>query len=497
MTSPLHLDVEVAAGVHPALVFSFDGLKSFLLNNFINAENMLKGHSVSMDGYPNIFAHFKGLTDSTGAPIQPGKFVMKLDDNNGQGDIHMLIETEFNATVLIHGKNISDVFSTLVINITNFRTKISVIAPNLIIGTPEFDIICQITPSITRSIAETNSNVPESDVLRVEGGLGYLMPRKIVTSMFETISRINLSELFTAFTLNGIWELKMIRDALIVIPFDGITIKDNLGCPEKDNIPNLTITTSNRIDIGNSHSWQINPVGVVVPPISRPADNFLNGFASIYLPKPLLVQRFGSVVPGIGYSEEGDGFIGYDVSISAFFQNIQLSIDPSRNGFVIDMDFVIQGNASVNVDVPCLGRADLASVDIRIKPSKLSVYVAFSPTPNGRLILDSQIDGLTIGDVDVSISLVKVAFLIQLAGGPNTITTFILEKIFDRILANIIPAKIRDVVTKTVNSKNIQLLDLGSLEKFISANGGLNTVTYSGNSASILVGLVHKEKNFL
>lgn len=488
MSTQIHDELVNLTGNKPALVFSFEALKGFLINNFINAHSTMLNNSVSMDGFPDIQARFIGLS------VQPRDFVMKLDERNGE--FYFTLSTSdpvanpLFATVVIHAKSSpQDEFSRLTITISDFEASLSVLAPYLKIGTPDFKVASKLIPSATRAAVLNATHINESDVSAVEGALSYVMPRRVLNAMFTTISTLDVSKLFTAFDLKGNWTAaKTSSDAFIIIPSDGITVKANLGCPERDSAPNLSITTGAlQTNSPTSLTWPIAAANLD-PLQQRIANDVKDGFGAILMPKTLLEQRFGSIMPGINYVEDGSAFIGYDLSFFVSFKNFQLNINPARHGFTISLDFITNGKAAFYIDVPCVGKFDLATADLKGDVSSLTIYLGFVLTRDGKLKLDAQIDSLNIGNINVDISFFA-KWLTAFAGGEGAVIGFILDKVVGRIIGNILPGKLHDVVTDAVNSKNIQLLDFASILPF-SKYGKFNEVSYSGRPDSILVGML-------
>ena len=485
MATPLHATVEAICGQKPALVFSFGAFKGFMLNNFRKAKDILLSKSVPIEGYPDLSAKFAAFT--TNHPTHPSEPDLELQEKNGE--IYVIITTPLHASIAIHdSRDPAREFSTVELDIDGFYSKIAVKPPALVIGAPEFEVKPTVINSANRAEAIAESGIPEEAVQRVEGGLAYMMQRRLVLSLFATISNIDLLQLFTAFELKGSWELVTKDNSLIVIPSDGISIKEDNGCPQRDAVPDLVVSAG-QMQAGTSmYAWPINTGGV--PATVSHLAYALDGFASIYLPKPVLEHRFSTVAPAITISETHDSFIGYDVTLLAACKYIGLTIVPGRYGVLIDLEFTTQGNANVTVDVPCVGRMDLANARFKGDTSTLSVFVSFVLSPNGKLSMDCQVEQLQMGKVEVTIQLFSkwLAF----AGGKGVVVGFILDNIVKRILERVLPNKMRKIIKDTINSNNIQLMDLESLDSY-TRYGRFTGVSYSGNSDSVLVGLIEDQ----
>jgi hypothetical protein len=196
--TPLHSAVKALAGNSPALVFSLDAFRGFLLNNFTNAVTRLRNASVPIEGFPNIEARFTGLT------VNPVDFQVSLSDAGG--NVHAVISPGFQSTLALHvaGDPQSE-FSTIAIDVANLQVGLTANAPSLMLGSPDFDVQGRVTPSASRAAALAKPGITEEDVVRVEGAMAYVMPRRVVASALATVSSVNLSEHFTAFELRGDW----------------------------------------------------------------------------------------------------------------------------------------------------------------------------------------------------------------------------------------------------------------------------------------------------
>ena len=88
-------------------------------------------------------------------------------------------------------------------------------------GGSDFDVQGTVTPSATRAVALTKPGITKYDVIRVEGAMAYVVPRRVVTAALATAISINLADHFTAFDLRGNWALHVVADELVVQPSGG------------------------------------------------------------------------------------------------------------------------------------------------------------------------------------------------------------------------------------------------------------------------------------
>jgi len=476
----LHTDVKAIAGNQPALVFSLKALRGFLLNNFKDSVERLQNTSVPVEGYSNIEAKFSGLSTN------PQSFNLALSDAGGQ--IKAEITPGFQATIAIHVANAPQKeFSTIGIDVSDLAVRLSVAAPNLILGGPDFDVTGSIVPSATRAAALNDPGITEEDVERIEGAMAYVMPRRVVASALSTIRSIDLAKHFTAFELRGTWALHVDAGGLVIIPADGIVIREDTGCPLKDSVPDISTQSGTRTDISETqYSWPV-VTGGIPPVVVRIASDRKDGFASLYAPRSVWDTKFSKTMPAIVYRENDNGFIGYELTFTASLRYVRLRIDPARFGIVIDLDFLANGSVFLTVDVPCVGRSDLAYARFSCAPSSLSILLSFVLSPTGKLVLESQVDRLSIGGVDATVS--GFSRWLALAGGKAAVIGFIIDYVLKRVIEHNVPIKMRHAIKQEVNSKNFQLLDLEQLAAFTSYQM-FNEVTFSGNVDSVLVGLM-------
>jgi hypothetical protein len=480
MATPLHKAAEDLAGEAPALVFSAEAFRGFVLNNFVRAFGALEGQSFPIEGYPDVELRLASLS------VDPRQFQTRLDDTGSQIVCH--VDPDFTAHFVFHvaGDNTRE-FSTLVFQIDNLFFPISVAAPFLKFSPPDYVINTTLTDAATRQDSIDSSNVVEQELIRIEGAFSYVMPRRIVDAALSTLNQLDLSEHFTAFRMLGEWTPHLIGDAMMIIPAGGIEFKQPEECPDGDSLPDLTVEPGGRTNpTPDNYTWPIN-VGGNPGPTVHPANDTGDGFASLYMPKPLLESRFSKVNPGFAYRESGGGFIGYEAAANVWFEYLDLTIDPARFGIVVDLAFAGDGSVYANVDVPCVGRSDLGYARFAVARSELSILISFAISKEGKLVLKASIDRLVIGDCTATVSL--FSRYLAMAGGQAAVIGFLLDYVLKRIVEDKIPGEIRKAIKKEVNKNNTKIIDLASLTSYTRYDT-FNQVCYSGNQKSVLVGLM-------
>ena len=488
----LFLSLKKEIGNKPALVLSRDALYKLLTTNFKTAAGHLKGKSVPTGEPPGIEARFTKLI----CQVERKDFELGPSTSiNGAVAVELVFR--FSATIALHVKDKPELeFSTISINEDEHKIDLNMdivaYAPNLQFRAPDFALTLKsdITPSEKRKDALEQGSIKEDVLTQVESAMTNFMPHRFVRSAFSTISSIDLTERFTAFELHGDWSLRVIDNNLVILPSGGISIREDIGCSIKDSAPNLLIK-ADRIDNGpSSASWALAAQGESQLK-KKKKENHVDevGFAALYAPKPIWETHFAKVRPAVVYREHNNGFIGYDLSSTVALNYAGLDITTKPPGIVIDFKLVASGNASLTVDVPCVGRSELASAHFSCKASDLRILLSFVLEPSGKLLLESEIKGgISIGDVDAKVS--TFTRWLALAGGKAAVVGFLVDQVLAYFMERNLPNKIRDTIKREVNSKNFELLDLEELAMFAEyKNLSFNGITFSGDKDSVLVGL--------
>lgn len=473
----LHAAVKEIAGNNPALVLSIDALRELLFKSFLEATERLHKISVPIEGFSEIAARLDQLSNDD----------LTLSAYNEDDQVVVKVTPDLTATIGLHLASDKTLeFSTIQIEVRNLRFAISASAPNLLLSAPDFDVSGKITTSATRESALNTGTIQKCDIERIEGAMAYVMPRGVAKSVLSTIDTIDLAERFTAFELRGDWILDVVNDNLVIRPSLGIALREDIGCPITDSAPHLSTKVSALASSSDTHySWKITGAGVSKPKIREAHDKV--GFAALYAPKLMWDARFSKVIPGVVYRERNNGFIGYELTFTVGLKYLRLKIDPDRFGLVIDFGLVTSGAAFLTIDVPCVGRCDLAYARFSSQDSDLSVLLSFMLQPPGKLVLESQIDRLNIAKVDATVS--GFSRWLALAGGKAAVVGFIVDYVLKRVIERNLPIKICDAIKRELNSKNFELLDFEELATFTEYGYGFNGVSFSGDCESVLVGL--------
>jgi|GEM_PF-2164072 len=514
METALHSEIKAIAKEKPCLVFTHGAIRNLLINNFISTSHTFKDLGIPIEGYSKISAKFLGFT------INPEYLKVDLANENPDVLAYFKIETPklnpppppepqteirkgFSIEIDVYNTAVDKrVFSRIILNVSDLKFKLNVVAPYLKIDLLDFKVEGAIIPDQNRADALEKSEVNDQDLKAVEGGLAYLMAKRVVKSMFSTINKINLQEVFKGIDLLGRWEVFLSDSStntpLVIIPSGGINVRKNTDCPTEDVLSSLEletdITPAGTISGDSSHhSW---PTTVTYkksnPREPRTGDNYLP-FASLYLTKPALDVVFNEIIPNITIPLHGEEMIGFDGSVTISFQHIGVRIDPARYGLIIDAKFSVRGEVDINADLSC-DRVHLVSADFGRQESDLSLRLSFV-TEDSKLIIKPQLDNLQVEEFEVNMR--NFSGWIWAAGGRALVIQFILEAILEPLAAERLEKEFKNALRQKVNSENIQLIDLSFLEGYSYPRIPLSKIlrkfdsaTFSSNQDSILVGLL-------
>lgn len=175
----LHNDVKNIAGNKPALVVSTEAFKGLLLNDFIEAVKMTMTVSVPVEGFAEVEVMLAKLSVANKDDFQ---VILSMVNT----EVYATLTPDISADFAIHvaGKPQLE-FSRVQLKLNDFKVRLSVMAPNIVLSSPDYDVKGKITPSNSRSAALQDSGIDESALQSIEGSLAYIMPRKIVSSAFN------------------------------------------------------------------------------------------------------------------------------------------------------------------------------------------------------------------------------------------------------------------------------------------------------------------------
>jgi hypothetical protein len=382
-------------------------------------------------------------------------------------------------------------YLTIQLTVPTFLLPIKASGQEITFDPPSIPVTAAVTNAPTRAAAIAASGISEQDLLRVEGSVSYGSGTRLVVSALGRLPPFNLKTLFPAFDFSGELELFKIAGALVVVP-ESFTFIGNTGCPKGDATSGASVTPQIPGALnGNTRSW---PINVSLPPPQKQKHvSGANGLVSAYLPKPLLDVKFGKVAPAVTYTDHGNGFIGYDVNLSASIRGVAVSIDPVGFGLRLALDFATRGLAVATIDVPCVGPVDLAQARFEMpennRTATVEVALRFAVDSGGRLLVVAELTRADLGTALVSVQL--VGKYLGMAGGEAAVIGFIVDGVISRIVASVLPGLILDAIKNEVNNHFFVLADLGKLLKYLPKSP--NVPTFSGDAESMLVGLTRED----
>lgn len=349
-------------------------------------------------------------------------------------------------------------------------------------------VLAQVIPSSTRDAAIAASGISPEDLLRVEGSIAYVASSRLVSSALGEVPPLDLKRLFPALSFEGELKLHLVDDSLLIIP-ERFALIGNPGCPKGDAMADVKITPRDPVKADKGMTWTHD---VVLRPISDRYCSLSNALVSTYLPKPVLDLHFGKAMPAIAFRESGGGFIGYDVKITAAIRGAKVSIDPAVSGLRLKLDFETWGNATANIDVPCVGRMDLARAEFRmpINSNGAEIEVLLRPAVDAakRLIVVCELARLDLGEAQVDVRLIQR--YLGLAGGESAVIGFIIDTVIGRVLAHNLPGLAFDVIRDAINQHFFVLVDLGGFVKYLRIEPF--DPMFSGDARSALIGASYR-----
>ena len=474
----LHTAVSQIAINKTALVLGPLALRNAVLTTFQKSITQMLNASV-----PSLLQNVE--VQFTAISVNPRAFTADLS-RSMNNRIGVDIRPDFVITLSVHVAGDATLkFSSVTFSVSGVRFNFRADGPILKLEQPTFDVLGQETDVPTRQHALTQSGVAEPDLMRFEGALTYYMPARIVASALGLMKPIDLSEVFRGFELKGAMNLDIANanseTYLVIVPGDGGWISE-ATCPLVNGAPDLNIIATP----GGTGTWTMNPSGVPAPTVPRVFSQD-SRLASVYLPKPILDERFGKVQPGFVYRDSDNGFLGYDLHVDASLTFISLSIDEPRLSLLADFGIQVNGEIFVTVDVPCVGRVDVGYARVDVDPSHVQLRLFFAMNSAKQLVLMCQIEQLQMGNAHANVSVVSQ--WLGMAGGRAAVIGFILDYVLKRVIEHNAPGFLADVIRKQLNSNSMILADLADIFKYITSyhDGG----TFSGEPTSILVGATY------
>lgn len=473
--SKLHDDVAKVAGTKGAMVLDGALIERILLTELRRSAAGFKDVEMAT-GHPDVLAVFDSLSVNP-EDLVVGNWV-KVDDVTLTADVTP--EIEFIVRLAFSG-NPSLTFGRAKYRVKALVAKMQgdVTGVNFSFSFDEVSFAFNAFAD-ERTAAIDASKIFEEDLLRVEGAFTYAMGERLLRSALGVPRGVNLNKLFPAVSFSGKLELHLTDKSIVVVP-DSMGILAAAGCSPSDPLAGAGIKISTPDSTGKfSVSGSVRPPG-------RPSLQ-ADPVVALYAPKPLLDQRFSSAAaPGFTHEDIGNGFIGHVLHVTAAIRGVSVSVE--SGALELTLRLAIWGSASVNVDVPCLGRKEFGRLDVRLPDSgeaTLTVTLRGALDSSLRALLTSELKGLNLGTPSVNFSLfggLKASLI-------ATVTSYITDYIIGIVIRNNLPWMVFDAIRGALDDKFFVLADLGQL--ISNFKQVPNFTTHSGVVDSALMGVAYK-----
>ena len=466
MTSTLHNDVAVIARERPAMVISQRVLEQMVLDCVKRAGKFGSLALPIPTGHAAVDARVSSLS------IDPDAFTAQLvaglaDPADPAPSPRVVIGPNFILSIDLSEPVSKLKFATVEISVSGATAVLRGRDDRLTFDWPSISVAATVQPSADRAaaIAAAGSAVPitADDLLRVEGALAFGSAEQLVRKAIGIIRPLDLAAMFPAFRFSGALDLHVVGGALVVIP-ERFELLGLTGCPTGDITAGVYAKAkTSTAESDTTRNW---PITIdAASPRSRFIDR-ADGMVAAYLPMTLLSLHFGASKPGLNYHESDNGFVGWDLKLNTSIVDIEVTVDPVAMGVRIALRIELSGLLLVTVDVPCLGRVELAQAHVALpkagQAATIKVLVRPAVDFSGKLMLLSEIEHGDLGQAEVSIQLVA-KYLGYVSGGGGGLTGLIFDSILGRIMSHNVPRMVLETVREKLDRSYFVLADLSDL----------------------------------
>jgi len=480
--SSLHTKIEAIAKDRGAMFISAKLLQATVLDSLNKA--LLFGHNARVlfpTGHAAVVARFESTSLNS-------RLTAELREDRGAFGVE--ISPAFSVAVVLQSADDPALeFSSIEIDVQNVVLPLQASGHFVTIGAANVPVIGRVAPKPTREAALSASTLVSEELLRIEGAMAYIGGARLVASALGDVPPIDLKRLFPALSFDGVLHIHSIDGGLLIVP-DQFSLLGNPGCPQGDVMLGVEIYPQHKVDTGSGATWEHY---VTLPATTQNATADAPPIVSTYLPKPVLDVHFGKTTPGVNYRDHDNGFIGYDVQLSAAIRGIKVTIDPKELGLRLKLDFAIWGLVTANIDVPCVGRMDLAQAKFELPENNgtasIEALLRLKIDTGGRLVVASELTQLDLGKAKVDIQLFSK--YLGLAGGKAAVIGFILDAVIGRVVAHNLPGIIAEAIRNAVNQHFFVLADLSGILRYLPRLPSMPT--FSGDARSALFGSAIKD----
>ncbi|WP_028282138.1 hypothetical protein [Olleya marilimosa] len=477
----IHADVKPLAGEKPAIVFSKEAFRLLFLTSIHETGAKIGKMTFPIEGQPDVSVTYMNLS------VDTRDFDVDVREHNGE--IQCDIIPNFELSLMVHPtNNVNESFSNIVIKVNSVSTKINIAAPLLTFSDYEIDIYdSEVIESPTRQAAMQSINIDSETVFRIEGGIAYTLPRKIVNAALATVEDIDVSKHFNSIKLKGGWNIKLVNSNLIIIPEGGIELLSRQECTFVDRVPQLQ-TQITQVQLPNGE-YELNVSHTGIPPITPPRTTDDPGFASLYITQSIFDKICKAIGRDFNYNDSRGGGISFKMSTSVSFRCKKIRIDfppyPDPRG-TADLTYQISSNIRLYGKVPCVGKVLIGTASVKGLPTSIKLKVGFD-LKNSTIGMYS-----TLESMGQSTMKVKARVFGRWLGSLGIVTSWVTDEL-DRIIARNIKQKLKDkftsVIKSTINKNSYQVIDLDPLDNLLPELYEGNSISVAGDTESLLVGV--------
>lgn len=495
--SQVHSDIAAVAQDKGAMVIHNDILRSIILRGIQRVGGKVPGVEVGT-GNPAVMARYEGTSlDPLGLTLLPWVEAPSLQEEEGAtpmpadfSSLSATIASSLSFTLtLFPSSDPSLYFCRVTYSVSELGVQMTGDGDALTFSYSFSDVEVDFSNAdqAVRDSALAAAGLSENDLLRVEGLFAYGVGKQLLQAALGRPDSVRLSTLFPAVGFSGGLSVRSVNRYVVVVPED-MVLAGGLGCPIVSPTAGLEVDVS-RPDATTGQFT----VDARVPASRRPASSE-DPLIALYAPKRLLDLRFASqTTPAIAHEDVGTGFIGHTLHITAAIKGLEVSVE--SGALRLSLRAAVWGSATLNVDLPCVGRVECGRLDIRLPDqgdAQVAVALRGAIDTSLRAVLMSELQGVNLGKAHVNFSLfggVKADFKTKLISLKATIVSYIVDYVIGRIIANNLPWMVADFLKEALEDKYFVVANVQQLAGAFERRP--NVATYSGRKESALLGCTY------
>lgn len=476
----LHQEIEAIAANRGALLLSESLISLVVLDSL---ERSVRFGKTAMALFPTGHHSVRGRFKDFSIDTRSIKAVLAVSND---GTPVVRITPDFTVTLeLVSTADPALSFSSITLQTQGLELPVVGAGESIRFLAPVAPISATVVNSASRAAAILASNIASDDLLRVEGSVAFAGGARLVNSAIGEAAPVNLRQLFPAVSFSGTLALHVVRGSLLVVP-EAFALLGNPGCPLGDAMDGVRVVPN-----GGYGGTPFTATAGLLPIRARQYEQ-RDGLAAVYFPKATLDAHFGGkATPAVSYRDSGHGFIGFEVELTCAIRGITVTIDPAAGGLRLLLDLATWGIVTANVDVPCVGRVDLAQIKFEMPKDNATAHVEallrLAVDTSERLIVTSELTVLDLGEAKVDVQL--FSRYLGFAGGEAAVVGFLIDGVLGRILANNLPPLVSQTIRDQVNQNFFVLAELGGLNKY-RPHPPREAPVFSADADSALMGLV-------